>query len=398
MMERHVSPFNKPLNRIKPLLFCDVTLREGEQTPGVTFTLEEKKRLVALLDEVGVAQVQIAHPKFSEKSLEVCAAVCGMKKRLKTEIMSNGMWERTFEAIDRLNECNPDIIHSYFLASSYQYAAWSPKTKLEMLDRIEKVVGYIKGKGKLCNISFLDGTRTDDRAFLKQQIETAAKAGADRVRVPDTVGVCDPDGYYEVVSMALEAAAPYGVLVGIHTHNDFGLALANTLAGIRAGADMVDLTVNGLGDRAGNVALAELVVLLEGFYGFNTGIDVSRMKEVSSFVEKIAGKKVPSDKPLMGEHVFSDESELHNLCMRDNPFAYQGILPESFGAFRKSIFGKLTTDKVLDMVAERAHRSIVRKYYPAILNELYDYVDKNKGIVVDEKMLWELVSRISSEN
>jgi len=398
-MESHVSPFNKPLSRTKPLLFCDVTLREGEQTPGVTFTLEEKLALARELDKIGINQIQIAHPKFNQRSLDVCKAVCAMpRKNFKTEIMSNGMWERTFEAIDKLDDyCCPDIIHSYFLASPYQYADWTSKSKTAMLDRIEKVVAHIKSKGKICNISLLDSTRTDDVEFLKAQVRTAVDAGANRVRLPDTVGTCDPDGYYKVVSLAVEIAEPKGVLVGIHTHNDFGLALANTLAGIRAGADLVDTTVNGLGDRAGNVDLIELVVLLEGFYGFKTGIDVSKLKALSEFAEQIAGKKVHTAKPLTGEHVFSDESELHNLCMRDNPFAYQGILPAAFGASRKTIFGKLTSEKVIDMVCERAGKTIDRALYPKIMDELYELSDTQKGLVIDEKMFWEIAEKLAQK-
>jgi len=395
-MEHHLGILNQIYNRQKPLILCDVTLREGEQTPGASFTLEEKKSLVRILDEIGIGQVQIAHPRLNKKSLEVCAEVCTMPKKLKTEIMSNGMWEHTFEAIDLAAECGPDIIHSYFFASKYQYPDWSPKTKLDMLKRIDQVVGYIKGKGKLCNISLLDSPRTDDLVYLRQQVEAAGKAGADRIRVPDTVGVCDPEGYYKLVSLVKEEAEKYGMLVGIHTHNDFGLALANTLAGLRAGADLVDCTVNGLGDRAGNVALAELVVLLEGFYDFHTGVDVKRMKEVSEFVEKISGIHIPANQPLVGEHVFSDESELHNLCMYADKHAYQGILPEEFGASRKMIFGKLTTEKILDLASERKGRAIDRKKYPKLMEKLYEYADQNKGVVITEKLLWEIEESIDS--
>ena len=395
-MESHVSPFNKPLERTKPLIFCDVTLREGEQTPGVNFTLEEKMQLAHLLDEVGVGQIQIAHPKLNKRTLAVCRSVCDMPRHFKAEIMTNGMWEGIFEGIDRAAECGPDIIHTYFPASGYQMRGWDDSGKAALLERMKRVIAHIKSKGVICNVSFLDGTRATDLDFFRLQLQTAVDAGANRIRVPDTVGVCDPDGYYKVVRTALDIAEPRSVLVGIHTHNDFGLALANTLAGIRAGADMVDVTVNGLGDRAGNVALAELAVLLEGFYGFRTGIDVGRMKEVSAFAEKIAGQKLPGNKPLVGENVFSDESELHNLCMNENPYAYQAILPSFFGASRRSIFGKLTTDKVLDMVCKRAGKTIDPKYYPQILDELYVYSDTHKGVVIDEAMLWEIAERIAA--
>lgn len=396
-MESSLGVFNKKLDRSSSLIFCDVTLREGEQTPGASFTLDEKMQLVRLLDEVGIGQVQIAHPRLNERSLEVCEKVCAIETKLKKEIMSNGMWEHTFDAIDRAAECRPDIIHSYFFASKYQYPAWGPQTKLDMLKRIDRVTDYIKGKGTLCNISLLDSPRTDDPDYLLQQVEAAGKAGADRIRVPDTVGVCDPEGYYALVSRVKETAAKYGMLVGIHTHNDFGLALANTLAGLRAGADLVDCTVNGLGDRAGNVALAELTVLLEGFYGISTGIAIKRMKEVSEFAEKISGIEIPANQPLVGKHVFSDESELHNLCMYADKHAYQGILPEEFGASRKTIFGKLTTEKVLDLVSERSGKKIDRECYPLLLDTLYEYADHSKGVVITEKMLWEILETINKK-
>ncbi len=396
-MERHLGTFNKPLNRTKPLIFCDLTIREGEQTPGVSFTREEKLQLMRLLDSIGIGQAQIAHSRYNPKATEVFKEICSMGLRLKTEIMSNGMLDSVYDDIDRAADCNPDIIHSFFMASPFQHAAWSPATQAEMLRKIESVVGHIKKKGKLCNISLLDGTRAPDRAYLGLQIETACKAGADRVRIPDTVGVADPDGYYDMVSYALDIASKYGVLIGIHTHNDFGLALANTLAGIRAGADLVDLTVNGLGDRAGNVALAELVVLLEVFYGFKTGIDMSRMTEVSRFVEGIAGIKLPASMPLVGEHVFSDEAELHNLAMRDSPYAYQGMLPAEIGGARKTIFGKLTTDKIIDLVAERADRPIAQKHYAAIRSELYDFADTHKGVVPTEDIFWDIVRGIEAK-
>lgn len=391
-MEHQLGVFNAPLTRKTSLQFCDVTLREGEQTPGASFTLEEKKEIVRLLDEIGVNQVQIAHPKFSERSLEVCREICTMPHKLKTEIMSHGLnGEKTFEAIDLAAQCGPDIIHSYFFGSVYQYPDWSFATKLDMLKRIDKVVSYIKGKGTLCNISILDAPRTDDKDYLIQQVAAAGKAGADRIRVPDTVGVCDPEGYYAMVSMVKEEAVKYDMMVGIHTHNDFGLALANTLAGLRVGADLVDCTINGLGDRAGNVALAELIVLLEGFYDFHTGVDVKRMMEVAQFGERISGIKTPANKPLVGEHVFSDESELHNLCMYANKHAYQGILPEEFGAKRKTIYGKLTTEKILDLASERAGRPIDKAKYPAILAALYEFTDTHKGVVPTDDILWQII-------
>ncbi len=394
-MEHYLGTFNEPLNRNHPIIFCDVTLREGEQTPGVSFTLEEKKQLVRRLDEIGIGQIQIAHPGFHEKALEVCHEICSMDLRCKTEIMSNGMSDSVFEAVDRLNECNPDIIHSYFQAAHFQYAVWDASTQKKILERMIRVIEYIQKKKKLVNISLIDASRAN-KEFLGQLIETAAKAGANRIRLPDTVGVSTPDGIYNMISFAVDIVSKYNTIIGIHTHNDFGLTLANAVAGIKAGAGLVDISVNGLGDRAGNAALAELVTLLEVFYDFRTGIDIKQMIKLSRFVETISGVRLPPNKPLVGELVFSDEAELHILAQSENPFAYQGLLPEEFGTSRQTIYGKLTTEKTLEMAAKKVGRTIDPYYYPEILSELYQFAEQNKGLVCTENVLWKIVEKISA--
>ncbi len=248
-MERHVSPLNENLGSPKNLIFCDLTLREGEQTPGVTFTLEEKMELVRRLDEFGVHQIQVGHPKFDEKVLDQCAKICAIPTRCKKEIMSHGGWDQCIPAIDRLMECNPDIVHSYFPSTPYVLDNWNSGSPDWIRRWVQTITEHIKSYGKIASISFLDSTRTDPD-LLVSFAETAAKAGADRVRILDTAGVATPEAMYELTCRVVDAVAPYGAIVGIHTHNDFGLALANTLAGIRGGAQLVDISVNGLGDRA----------------------------------------------------------------------------------------------------------------------------------------------------
>ena len=392
-MERHVSPLNTDLGNPKGLIFCDLTLREGEQTPGVTFTLEEKLELIRRLDEFGVDQIQIGHPKFDERILELCAKICAVPTKCKKEIMSHGGWDQCIPAIDRLMECKPDVVHSYFPITPYVLDNWNAGSADWVRDRIRRITEHIKKYDKIASISFLDSTRADPD-LLVSFAKTACEAGADRIRIPDTVGVATPEAMYEMVSRVVEAVEPYHTIVGIHTHNDFGLALANTMAGIRAGARMIDASVNGLGDRAGNVCITELAVALEALYGVETGLRIDQTMELAKYGEKISGIKLPPNEPLVGENVFSDQSELHFLAQAQRKFAFQGVLPEEFGAHRSFLYGKLTSDRVIAVTAEKAGIPIDPAFYPAIRNALYEAAESRKGWAIHEADFWKIVAPI----
>lgn len=392
-MERHVCPLNHDFGNLKNLIFCDVTLREGEQTPGVSFTFDEKIELIRRLDAFGVHQIQIAHPKFDERILEFCARVCAMPTKCKKEIMSHGGWDKCIDAIDRLVECNPDIVHSYFPVSPYILDNWNDNSPEWIRQRIQLVTSHIKHYDKIASISLLDSTRADPELVVSFA-KAAAEAGADRIRIPDTVGVATPDSMYELVSKVVEAVEPYNTIVGIHTHNDFGLALANTLAGIRAGAKLADASVNGLGDRAGNVSLVELAAALEVLYGASTGLQINQTMELSKYGEKISGVKIPTNKPIIGENVFTDQTELHFLAQSHQKYALQGVDPEIFGAHRSFLYGKLTSDRIIALTAEKAGVQIDPSFYPAIRDALYEAAESCKGRTIHESDFWQIVNTV----
>ena len=294
-----------------------------------------------------------------------------MPTKCKKEIMSHGGWDKCIDAIDRLVECNPDIVHSYFPVSPYILDNWNDNSPDWIRQRIQLVTSHIKHYDKIASISLLDSTRADPELVVSFA-KAAAEAGADRIRIPDTVGVATPDSMYELVSKVVEAVEPYHTIVGIHTHNDFGLALANTLAGIRAGAKLADASVNGLGDRAGNVSLVELAAALEALYGAPTGLQINQTMELSKYGEKISGVKIPTNKPIIGENVFSDQTELHFLAQSHQKYALQGIDPEIFGAHRSFLYGKLTSDRIIALTAEKAGVHMDPSFYPEIRDALYE--------------------------
>ena len=171
-------------------------------------------------------------------------------------------------------------------------------------------------------------------------------------------------------------------------------SLQDTLAGIRAGAKLADASVNGLGDRAGNVSLVELAAALEALYGAPTGLQINQTMELSKYGEKISGVKIPTNKPIIGENVFTDQTELHFLAQSHQKYALQGIDPEIFGAHRSFLYGKLTSDRIIALTAEKAGVQIDPSFYPAIRDALYEAAESCKGRTIHESDFWQIVNTV----
>lgn len=398
MIRKNVSGYIESFKPKGKLVFCDMTLREGEQTAGVSYTMEERKELIRRLDEAGVEQVQLYNvwggSALREGQLEVCRQLCAMeRKQIKTEIINfyTDDLTRYREMIDIVSSVHPDVIHTGYSATPEGFnGKWNDDTPDDLAERIKFSVDYIKSKGCICNISILDSTRTTPEV-LSKLIRAAVEAGTDRIRLTDTVGLATPDAIRKICNIATDEIGNRDVVLGMHTHNDFGLGVANMLESIRCGATLIDTSINGLGERCGNPAFAEIVVALEALYGIDTGIDTSKIMELSKYVEQISGVRIPSNAPLVGKFAFSDGTEKHIVSSFYNPFAYQGIIPEDIGAKRISIFGKGMSDNVIRLTAEKAGRVIPDDLYPAITKVLYERASNEKGKVFLEEDFWEVV-------
>lgn len=378
------------------LILCDLTLREGEQSPGVTYTEEEKLELVKRLDDYGIQQIQLTTPGLNPKILELCRKITSLGLKAKTEIMTGGMSSNWKQLVDAALNCNPDIIHSGFEVSEYNRKEWNETVKSEMLERIAQVTTYIKATGKIVNISFTDATRAEF-TFLMQCVETAAKAGAQRIRICDSFGVGTPEAYTMAVENAVRIVQPYGAVIGVHCHNDFGFALANTIASIRAGARMADLCCNGLGDRAGNADLVETILVLETIYKKSLGFKVEKSMELAKYVEQISGIALPASKPFVGTNVYAEEAADHAIEQFTRPVYGRSIVPEDIGAKLSVIYGKLTNERVIQLTAQAANREIPEKYYGDILRALYAEAEQKKGQPLYEQDFWTIVDQIMAQ-
>jgi 2-isopropylmalate synthase len=242
------------------------------------------------------------------------------------------------------------MVHVFCSTSDVQLEDSMHASREEAVERSVDAVERVKEAGATCMFSPMDATRTDE-AFLSEVVEAVSKAGTDWINIPDTCGVATPRRFYDmvegVVGTANEAATEVGqgeVYVDVHTHDDFGLASANAISGYEAGATQSQVSVNGIGERAGNAAYEEVVMSLESLYDVDTGIDTTRIVELSRIVEEKSGIDVPANKPIVGSNAFSHESGIHAAGVIENSDTFEpGVMtPEMVGAKRELVLGKHT--------------------------------------------------------
>lgn len=395
-MISRMSPYNRQFPERKMIL-CDTTMREGEQSAGVCFSLQEKMKLARMLDEAGVTQIQF-YPGTTEEAHGVVRQIAQMGLEADIVINSVCFGDNWKDNINFSLDCGTDVLHLSYYSTPEVAHHWNEETPEEILSLIDESVRYARSQTDIpIETAFIDATRAEEN-YLFRQIGTALVAGSDRIHLPDTVGVAAPSAIRYLTEKAVAMAKPYGKIVGIHAHNDFGLALADALAGYEAGASMIDVSVNGIGDRAGNVALAEAVVALEAIYRQPTGVKLERLMELSRYVSQIACRPIPVDKPLVGAQVFSNQDDFHVMAQAKNEFGYRGIRAADIGAEERVFFGKVTGPHVVALMAEKAGRPIAEKNVARICAALFRKADEEKGRALDESDFWKTVDEVEREN
>jgi len=310
----------------------DTTLRDGEQTAGVVFAKAEKMRIARLLSELGVHQIEVGVPAMGGDEQEAIKAIVNMG--LPVSVLA---WNRAVVSDVKASvDCGVDAVAISISASDIHIKTKLLRDRAWVLDSIRKSVDFAKSHNLYVSVNAEDASRADPE-FLIEFGRTAKDCGADRLRFCDTVGTLDPFRTYEIVKHLVEAT---GLEIEMHTHNDFGLATANALAGIRAGATYVNTTVNGLGERAGNAALEEVVMALKHVEGIDVGIKTNRLREVAEYVAHASNRSIPHGKAIVGSGVFSHESGIHVDGVIKNPRNYEVFSPEEVGLTRQLVVGK----------------------------------------------------------
>lgn len=307
-------------------------MRDGEQTPGVSLEPEKKVWIAKNLDALGVDVIEAGSAITSDGERDGIRAV--VKEGLQAEICS---FARIVKSdIDYAIDCDVDSIHLVVPVSDLHITQKLKKDRATVKQTAVDMVDYAKKHGLIVELSGEDASRAD-LDYVIEVYNAGVQAGADRLCFCDTVGVLRPEGAYSIFRrLATEVKAP----ISIHCHDDFGLATANTVAALSAGASQAHVTVNGVGERAGNTALEEVVVVLKSLYGVNTRISLENLYPTSKLVSRLMGIPVAPNKSLVGENAFMHESGIHVHGLMANTATYEPITPETIGRKRQIVLGK----------------------------------------------------------
>jgi len=328
-----ISQYNKTsAEDLSNVIIYDSTLREGAQVPGVRFSIEDKLEIAQKLDEIGVPQIEAGFPCVSEEEKLAVKKVKGLG--LNAEILALSRLKS--EDIDACIECDVDLILLFIATSDLHLKHKYRCSREDIHERMVDSLEYAKAHGIRASFSSEDATRTDID-FLKQLFSHAQDLGAERIGIADTTGCGHPSGIRWLVKELKTIASKS---ISIHLHNDFGLALANALVGVEEGAKAVGVTVNGIGERAGNVPLEQFVVAMRVLYNVDLGIDTSKLKELSELVSKASKVPISPIAPWIGANVFAHESGIHALAVKENPYTYECIPPEFVGNRRRILIGR----------------------------------------------------------
>lgn len=332
--------FQEALKLGLPML-VDTTLRDGEQTAGVVFSNREKLRIARMLDNLGVHQIEAGIPVMGGDEKTAIKEIVGYN--LNASIMA---WNRAnVEDIKHSIDCGVDSVAISISTSDIHIVHKLQTSREWVMENMIKAVEFAKEHNVYISVNAEDASRSD-QVFLVEFAKAARKAGANRLRFCDTIGVLEPFKTHEVIKDLIEKT---GMDIEMHTHNDFGMATANSLAGLKAGARFIGVTVNGLGERAGNAALEEVAMALKHLFGVNLGFNTKDFRNLCEYVARASGRQLYPGKPIVGANTFAHESGIHADGVLKNPATYEIFSPEDVGLERQIVIGKHSGSKAIKM-------------------------------------------------
>ena len=369
--------------------FLDTTLRDGEQTPGVSLDIDEKVAIARALDILGIQVIEAGSAMTSEgerKSIKAIAA-CDLSAEICSYVRA------LVQDVDTALNCDVDSVHLVVPVSDLHIERKLRSDRKSVLCKAVEVTEYAKDHGLIVELSGEDASRAE-LDFLISIYNAGIEAGADRLCFCDTVGVLTPEVAYDIFSRLSSLGAP----ISIHCHNDFGMATANTIAALRAGASQAHVTVNGIGERAGNASLEEVVMSLESLYKVKTGLKCEDLYQISRMVSHMTGIPVAPNKSIVGENAFTHEAGIHVHGLLADTATYEPISPECVGRKRRIVLGKHAGRASVELALKEFGIGTTEDQLAQIVARVKELGDKGKRVSdADLQTIAEFVLSIQKE-
>lgn len=381
------------------ILVFDTTLRDGEQSPGASMDIPQKLEIAYCLAEMGVDVIEVGFPISSPKQFFASKLIAQKVKGVTITGLARALHNDIDRAVDALKYADNFRIHTFLASSPIHREFKLKKSKEEILNMTKKAVSYARNLAPEVEFSPEDATRTE-LDFLAQLVEVAITSGATTINIPDTVGFTTPFEMYNIITY-LKNKVPNidKCILSVHCHNDLGLAVANTLSAISAGAKQVEVTINGIGERAGNAALEEVVIALtirKDIWKIESNINKEKIYPTSKLLSNIIGFPIPRNKAIVGENAFAHEAGIHQDGILKHRATYEILTPEQVGRQRNNIvLGRHSGLHGLISKLKELHIHIDEDSIPKIYKKFSNIADKKKE-VYDEDLI-ALISEVTQE-
>ena len=382
-----INRLKKQMDIADQINLFDTTLRDGEQAPGIALTPSEKIKIAEKLDKLGVNTIEIGFPIVSEgeketaRKLSKCglnAELCGLSRALKKDV-------------DAVLDSNLNYIHTFIGTSPLHRDYKLRMSKEEIIEKTVDTIEYAKDHGLTVEFSAEDATRTE-LDYLLKVYKAAEEAKVDVINIPDTVGILVPITTKELIR---QLKPNINVPLSVHFHNDFGLAVANSVIAIEEGVKQAHLTVNGIGERGGNASLEEFIMTLKIAYGIDLDVDTTKLYNLSDFVSKITGFNLSPNKPIVGKNAFAHEAGIHVQGILKNSSTYEPIPPELVGQSRKIALGKHTGVNALKAKISEFNLDLTENEFYSVYRQIKELGDKGK-ILTDADVKSIAITEIST--